>query len=369
MSHDDNVMDQFSAQYSALMYEASKRMSPTHQIPGYIPGMQRPMMPHDILVPKEQLSTALQAETLRPVDSTDRPTHGRHGSGNSSNDSVSLLRDVLHNPNLILNYTTSSNKPEVNNIITRNVGSPALPKSPHIEIRRSSAQGYSPGDEERAGDHEKAPSAISGKHPEPLVPFPRMLSRNIPPMTTAIGTANYQERVGERAQSPSFSLDRPQTINMPTITTTKMGKHQKHESEPPPAPSSQDSTLSLAPTPPPNSSRSSLVSEGSSYHSIGEKDRKKDCVKALFAKIETNPPKWHDLTDTGIDTTRAPGSPKEVSFRSLAKEEEAVKQLSGLSRDDFVAVQQKLLNAVRSRAGRGARDNAFPQLPPPAMSA
>ena len=126
--------------------------------------------------------------------------------------------------------------------------------------------------------------------------------------------------------------------------------------------SSVHSTPPLALTSFSNSSHSLLESEGSSYHSIGEDDGKKDHVKALLAKIESKPPEWHHFADVGIDTARAPGSPEGVSFRSLMKEEEVVKQLSGLGRDDFVAVQQRLINAVQSRVGKGARDNTSPRL-------
>ena len=36
---------------------------------------------------------------------------------------------------------------------------------------------------------------------------------------------------------------------------------------------------------------------------IDEEDGKKDCVKALFAKIEGDPPEWHDFMDVGINTS------------------------------------------------------------------
>ena len=47
-----------------------------------------------------------------------------------------------------------------------------------------------------------------------------------------------------------------------------------------------------------------------------------------------------------------------MSFRSLVKEEEFVKQLSGLSREDFIAVQERLLDTVQLRVDRGDRDKA-----------
>ena len=180
---------------------------------------------------------------------------------------------------------------------------------------------------------------------------------NIPPTTTTAGTAGYKESVGKRAKSPSFSIDQP-GITSTSTTTTKMGKHQKHESGSSFVLSLGPSTQPLVLTPFLNSSRSSFGSEGSSYHSIDEENGKKDRVKVLFAKIEGEPPEWHDFVDVGVDTSRTPGGQEEVSFRSLAKEEEFVKQLSGLGREDFAAVQERLLDAVQSRVDRAERDKA-----------
>ena len=203
---------------------------------------------------------------------------------------------------------------------------------------------------------------ISGMELGSPFSFSRMLrsptpNGNVPPTTTAAGMATHQESVGKRAKSPSFSIDQPNTASTST-TTTKMGKHQKYESGSSFVLSLGPSTQPLVLTPFLNSSRSSFGSEGSSYHSIDEENGKKDRVKVLFAKIEGEPPEWHDFTDVGIDTARVPSGPEEVSFRSLLREEELVKQLSGLSRDDFVAVQERLLDAVQLRVDRGERDKA-----------
>ena len=485
LSPDDHVVDQPSSQPSALIYGASRGMSPTPRIPGYIPGMQRPMTPHDILEPEEQSSTTPRATSPRlplngsynsamnvtnsslarrdsnastakqpsrtgtplstgpggflsrslngrytPTDerqgsdpfdsdrnsskrrpasplsnttfqsmiprpnespsmssrpntpssaavlqsqhshqqsitstSSFRPTHIRHGSGHSRSGSISSLTEVLHNPNSNPNPTTStSTKPDPNKTITRNVRSPALPDSPFIESGRTSAQGNSPGDKERGGDHERAPSVISGMELGSPFSFSRMLrsptpNGNIPQTTTTAGTANHQEGVGKRAKSPSFSIDQP-SITSTSTTTTKMGKHQKHESGSSFVLSLGPSTQPLVLTPFLNSSRSSFGSEGSSYHSIDEENGNKDRVKALFAKIEGEPLEWHDFMDVSIDTSGVLGGQEEMSFRSLAKEEELVRQLSGLSRDDFAAVQEKLLDAIQSRGDRGDRDKA-----------
>lgn len=203
---------------------------------------------------------------------------------------------------------------------------------------------------------------ISGMELGSPFSFSRMLrsptpNGNVPPTTTTAGAASHPESVGKRAKSPSFSIDQPNLTSTSTATT-KMGKHQKHESGSSFVLSLGPSTQPLVLTPFLNSSRSSFGSEGSSYHSIDEENGKKDRVKALFAKLEGEPPEWHDLTDVAIDTSRSLGGLEEVSFKSLVKEEEFVKQLSGLSRDDFVAVQERLLDAVQSKVDRGDRDKA-----------
>lgn len=191
--------------------------------------------------------------------------------------------------------------------------------------------------------------------------FSRMLrsptpNGNVPPTTATTGMGSRQESVGKRAKSPSFSIDQPNITSTP-MTTTKMGKHQKHES-------SSSFVLSLGPsiqplvlTPFLNSSRSSFGSEGSSYHSVDEENGKKDRVKVLFAKVEGEPPEWHDFVDVSVDNSGVAGG-LGVTFRSLTKEEELVKQLSGLNREDFVAVQERLLEVTQSRVDRGERDKA-----------
>lgn len=88
---------------------------------------------------------------------------------------------------------------------------------------------------------------------------------------------------------------------------------------------------------------------------MDEEDGKKDRVKALFAKIEGEPPEWHDFTDVSTDNPAVPGG-LDVSFRGLMKEEELVKQLSGLNRDDFIAIQERLLEMAQSRVDRGDKD-------------
>jgi serine/arginine repetitive matrix protein 2 len=87
-----------------------------------------------------------------------------------------------------------------------------------------------------------------------------------------------------------------------------------------------------------NSSRSSLESAGSSYHTW-EAD-KQDRTIPLVAALEPQPPAWHDLSNTA----------NEVSSGANGGVEGIVQQHSGLSKNDFVAIQQRLLFAAKLKA-------------------
>lgn len=335
-----------------LVYRASKSMSPTHRIPGYIPGMQRPMTPHDILEPGEPAATSklLPSEgCYGEMNASIHPMHSKHGSGDS---------------------TTTSTRHDVDRSFARNFGVDGPPRTPSIDIQSASAQEYHPGNEEMEDSYEMTPCVLSEKDHGPLLPFPRMSrshspGRNVPPMAIATGTVDRRGGAGKGARSHSFSLDQPNFMN--TSTTTRVRKHQKHEPGSPFVLSVEHSTRSF--TPLPNSSRSSFGSDGSSYHSIGWEDGKKDHVRILFAKIEGEPPEWHDFTDTGIDPLCVLDHPEEAFSGSVVKQEELVRELSGLGKSDFAAIQRKLLDAARQRGDRGGGGNASIRLPLPGLGA
>ena len=87
-----------------------------------------------------------------------------------------------------------------------------------------------------------------------------------------------------------------------------------------------------------NSSRSSLESAGSSYHTW-EAD-KQDRTLPVLAALEPQPVAWHDLSVSGGESS----SPAEGDV------EEIVQQYAGLSKGDFVAIQQRLLLAAKLKA-------------------
>ncbi|KAH9063722.1 hypothetical protein EDB83DRAFT_2519878 [Lactarius deliciosus] len=87
-----------------------------------------------------------------------------------------------------------------------------------------------------------------------------------------------------------------------------------------------------------NSSRSSLESAGSSYHTW-EAD-KQDRTLPVLAALDPQPVAWHDLSASGGDSS----SPADGDV------EDIVQQYAGLSKGDFVAIQERLMLAAKLKA-------------------
>jgi serine/arginine repetitive matrix protein 2 len=95
----------------------------------------------------------------------------------------------------------------------------------------------------------------------------------------------------------------------------------------------QSQTLILSPIA--NSSRSSLESAGSSYHTW-EAD-KQDRTLPHLAALDPQPPAWHDLF-----VQSNPAADGDV--------EDIMQQYSGLGKGDLIAVQERLIFAAKSKA-------------------
>lgn len=91
-----------------------------------------------------------------------------------------------------------------------------------------------------------------------------------------------------------------------------------------------------------NSSRSSLVSEGSSYHSWDE-DHKKDRLGELFIHLDPSFTEWHDLSGQASTSQTTPDGSPEVA-------EEVVRKQIGLTKTDVLSVQDKLVSAALTKA-------------------
>lgn len=117
-------------------------------------------------------------------------------------------------------------------------------------------------------------------------------------------------------------------------------------------------SLSLGParaglySPHANSSHSSLGSDGSSYHTW-DGDGKRDRVLDLLTDLESERSVWHDIPDASGSLTTAP---------SRGDDEEIICHYAGLTKEDFTAIQQKLIDAVQAKLTSSESFNRTPSL-------
>lgn len=116
------------------------------------------------------------------------------------------------------------------------------------------------------------------------------------------------------------------------------------------------STHALLLSPFANSSHSSLESAGSSYHSWDE-DHKKDRLFTLFNNLETDHSEWHDITVSVHDKTGS-GSTSAPTTAAIAEAEQIVKRDIGLSKNDFIAIQERLVNVALAKTSPEGRNRA-----------
>jgi len=137
---------------------------------------------------------------------------------------------------------------------------------------------------------------------------------------------------GLRSPTPTRSFTPPAFSEPDLGRGSRRGSHQAMSS---PFTLNQ-SQLVLSPLA--NSSRSSLESAGSSYHTW-EAD-KQDRTIPLVAALESQPPAWHDLSNIAGGLSSGPDGGVEG----------IVQQHSGLKKHDFVAIQERLLFAAKLKA-------------------
>ncbi|KAI0747644.1 hypothetical protein C8Q80DRAFT_1219125 [Daedaleopsis nitida] len=361
-------------------YPASRTTSPTPRLPGYIPGMPRPMTPRETASfdiedltpsatpratsprlpgintqerqrngnkPSSPTSEAAESPVLgrrRPISPlsgpayqplttpTSRPStpsnvtwnmsaspngtpqkaHGRNGSVSAHSRSGS---------------TTSINEQTTEALeraksVTRSLRSPALPDSPWVD------SGHTNGAAAGASEF-RPPSAMSGMELGSPIQVHNMLRSPTP-------TYN-----GNRSPiSPTFT-----DVNGFNDDTRSASRRSSKQTQPTNSNTfsfNQPNALLFSPIA--NSSRSSLESAGSSYHSWDE-DHKTDRLHGLFTRLDPDSTPWHDISPDKSGTSTAGTSPYDAT-----ETEDAVRMEIGLSKVDFVAIQDKLVTAALTKA-------------------
>ncbi|KAI0350253.1 hypothetical protein OH77DRAFT_1525055 [Trametes cingulata] len=437
LSSDDPVVSDENSRTSP--YPGSRTTSPTPRLPGYIPGMPRPMTPRD---------AAFDSEDLTP-SATPRATSPRLPGINTQTSPLipQSFASSMHRSNSSASASYQSNRPV----------SPAQGSTPPLFFNRSMNGRYTPEDRQRSTSRVASPtsdapespvmnrrrpmSPLSGPAYQPLAsPSSRPSSRpgtpsNVTWNTTSspngtpqksngrTGSTSGHSRSGstasvndqnadalERSKSVTRSLRSPALPDSPWVDNGHTGTGTfaiaQPEYRPPSAMSGMDlgspaqvaNRILRSPTPThsstrsptsptfndfgaingdgpspsrrsskqtqhasshsfslgapnallfspiANSSRSSLESAGSSYHTWDE-DHKKDRLSGFLSSLDSDYTPWHDISPDKSGPSTAGTSP----YDSL-EPEDAVRREIGLTKNDFVAIQDKLVGAALTKA-------------------
>ncbi|KAI0831756.1 hypothetical protein BC628DRAFT_549510 [Trametes gibbosa] len=306
----------------------SKLPSPTSDVPDSpVMGRRRPMSP--LSGPAYQ-PLAVAASSSRPSsrpgtpsnvtwstpsspNGTPQKSHGRNGSvsGHSRNGSTTSFTDQGID-NLDRSKSTS-----------RSLRSPALPDSPWVDNGHSGSYAITQPDY-------RPPSAMSGVELGSPVQLVNRALRS--PTPTNNGTRS--------PTSPTFQ-DFGTIHGDGATLSARSSKQNRHGS-------SNSFSLStpnaLLFSPIANSSRSSLESAGSSYHTWDE-DHKKDRLSGLLSSLDSDHAPWHDISSDKSGPSTAGTSPYDA-----LEPEDAVRREIGLTKPDFMAIQDKLIGAAISKA-------------------
>lgn len=239
-------------------------------------------------------------------------THNRRGSSSSHshsrNGSLSTDTDLQSN----------ADKSKAPN---RSVRVPVPPESP-VYPQAPNAGAWNRSTSPAPADH-RSPSSLSG-----VVNYGSSLSFSSRSMRSPTPTQSRSTTA-----SPAFSPnDSPGFSNHATVRSSR----QHHKSS---------SHFSLGLSQPvafstfANSSQSSLESTGSSYHSWSV-EQKKDVTVDLFSDVEQQS-RWHDLDKSNSAT---PGS-----LQDDEDFEDIIRRYAGLTKSDFVVIQDKLVSAARAK--------------------
>ncbi|KAG0705017.1 hypothetical protein DFH29DRAFT_312607 [Suillus ampliporus] len=237
-------------------------------------------------------------------------THSRRGSSSSHSRNGSLSTDSDFQSNT--DKSKSANRP---------VRLPVPPESPGFS-QAANTGAWNRSTSPAPVDH-RSPSSLSG-----VVEYGSSL-----PFSSRTMRAPTPTQSRSTTASPGFySNDSPGFSNHATVRSPR--HHTKSSSHFSLGLSQPSAFSALA-----NSSQSSLESTGSSYHSWSA-GQKKEMTLDFFSDVEQRS-KWHDLDKSSSVT---PGS-----LQDDDDFEDIIRRCAGLTKSDFVVIQDKLVSAARAK--------------------
>ncbi|KAI8999011.1 hypothetical protein BD414DRAFT_553218 [Trametes punicea] len=438
LSSDDPIVSDDNQRTSP--YPGSRTTSPTPRLPGYIPGMPRPMTPREAPFESEDLTPSTTPRATSPrlpgINTQGSPlipqsfTSSMHRSNSSASGSYQVNRPVSPGQGstapLFFNRSMNGrNTPEDRQRSTGKLSSSTsdAPDSPVMGRRRPMSPLSGPAYQPLASPSSR-PSSRPGTPSN--VTWNMMMSPTSTPQKSHArnGSMSGHSRSGsttsindqgadalERSKSTSRSLRSPALPDSPWVDNGHTGSFAQAQPDyrPPsamsgmelgspvqasnralrsPTPTHSSPRSPTSPTfqdfgalngegsssnrrtskqtqqtsshsfslgspnallfsPIANSSRSSLESAGSSYHTWDE-DHKKDRLFSLFSSLDPDYSPWHDISPadkSGSGPSTAGTSP----YDSL-EPEDAVRREIGLTKSDFMTIQDKLVYAALTKA-------------------
>jgi serine/arginine repetitive matrix protein 2 len=391
--------------YNSEDASASPRASPvpSKAKPGYIPGMPRPVTPHGLDSDElRSLSTTPRAAGMTPLslsaprrgdfsDLTQSPTsptsnYSRPSTDHYSSDDfrsrdifaadfdVSLTSSILgrRRPNSPLAGTpyqamnpSPSSRPGTPSNITWRAHSP----KPSGHVRNGSIA------DDVLGNNEAIHSTLGRSRSlrSPALPDSPTIDGGQSTILSSMYPPSNSEKIDLRSFSPMPSID----IGSPAMGSSRLrsptptqAEHRPIRSISPPT-SSQFTEMSsrtnpyhksnpsafsfgsLTPfsfNPLDNSSRSSLGSDGSSYHS--QDHGTGDSAFSLFVDSENPAVSWHDLSNVE-QTTANTSAHSDYTYDAA---EDTIKRCAGLTKGDFFAIQEKLVSIAVARESTPGRE-------------
>ncbi|KAL0947070.1 hypothetical protein HGRIS_013211 [Hohenbuehelia grisea] len=340
---------------------------PSRVAPGYIPGMPRPMTPRDHMDSEElrshsttprasspTMSSFSEAASNIPTGILRRDTRNQPSSRPISPLTSAFPTNGHHSPENGYRSTdnfTEFDNPSNSTLLTRRrpasplAGPPFQPMA--VSSRPSTPSNItwtSPPATSKSSGHTRNGSwntSFTGSTSSmPFLPEQRSFS----PLTGIdIGTPVSQNSYA-RSPTPTQSVSRsPLSPMFPNFdSSSRNASRRSSRQNAPSSPMSPTKFPSLGFAPLASSSRSSLESTGSSYHSW--EDSSKDRSFDFFNELDPSQRSWHDIPPNKSSSTTPGGSPND-DFDM----EDIIARYAGLQKSDFMAIQDKLVSVALAK--------------------
>lgn len=387
-------------------YQAGGSVSPVPRVPGYIPGMPRPVTPHrehDIedvrsmsITPRAASSSISGPPISSPTPSLHRqavtspspygsrpksPHSSVRQGGRATPDERASIATSDHAP-LSSHWRRPSSPLSTNSNAFQSLNGGSRPSTPSnvtwnvsprssAQVHRPLARNGTPSGHNRNGsassigetepkDDRTDQDDFVLRSPKPVYKTaedeetrPKFLSNGSSLSASGLSFIDFDPAIGTNPLplSPTPPVHRtksPATPALPEDTGRPKKSVSSHLLTPPTSPFASkfnDSNPLILSSTSNNSSRSSLVSLGSSYHSWEEENG----TGGLFVPIPGGQElAWHDIPSSSNLSTHSRSQSRSQEFKD--DPETILRQHTGLTKTDLLTIQGKLVDASEARA-------------------